>query len=677
MKKIINFCYNKKIRLVELLIIMYKKSRRFYGQHANKLAVFPKLSSIIKGIFSVFGLKIVFYDPDKEKQLEKLLDKMTVSYDGKTRFYYWIDEKIYFSNRYNVIGNMPVDYSIVVNNSITDIKNSLGSVNSNKYIDLLNAVERYIDRICKELTVVHGDKVEKIVNNLQSMKTLKAHDVEDALQRILFWNALLHQTGQTLVGLGRLDYILDNFTVEDEKATREVLRDFCVAVHSNYHYKSQALVGDTGQIIVLGGCDENGSSFVNDYTYMFLDIVEQLGLPDPKLMMRVDKNTPRELIEKSVKCVMTGNGSPLFANDCVIIPLLENYGYEKADVYNYAVSACWEPVIIGKSMDQNNLCTISFAKAFCDALKKSIDSTVNDINDFLIIYEDYLVQDIEEQTSKLYWYPWEESPLISIFFDECVRSGLDISKGGSKYNNYGLLTDGLSNAVNSLLNIERLVFEDGKYTLQQVHKVLKKDYKGSELLLSELNSTDEYFGQDSEKVISLSNRLFRICKEAIKGKKNCLGGGFKIGLSSPGYLIDGYQTPATFDGRHKNTALSTHISCDRNIAYTELVSFASQIDYSENGFNGNVIDFMVTPDFINSNKEKFSDFVILSIERGFFEMQMNVVSSDILIDAKNNPNNYRGLIVRVWGFSAYYIDLPEEYQDMLIERALKSEGKAA
>ena len=104
-----------------------------------------------------------------------------------------------------------------------------------------------------------------------------------------------------------------------------------------------------------------------------------------------------------------------------------------------------------------------------------------------------------------------------------------------------------------------------------------------------------------------------------------------------------------------------------------MINFASSLNYGKYGFNGNVVDFMVTPTFINSNFNKFKDFIALSIDIGFFEMQMNVISSEILIKAKDNPNLYKNLIVRVWGFSAYFNDLPESYKDLLIERAVASE----
>ena len=141
--------------------------------------------------------------------------------------------------------------------------------------------------------------------------------------------------------------------------------------------------------------------------------------------------------------------------------------------------------------------------------------------------------------------------------------------------------------------------------------------------------------------------------------------------------MDGNVTGATLDGRKQGEPLSTHISCDKDIAYTELISFAAKLDYSNGGFNGNVVDMMVSPDFIKSNMEKFNLLIETGILQGFFQLQMNVVSSDILIKAKRNPDKYKNLIVRVWGFSAFYVDLPVSYQNMLIKRALKSEGKIA
>lgn len=676
-KKAIDLFYKYNVHSYQLLVIMYKRAFEKYSKHSTQRGFISMAHCCFDSLITTLKSKIIYCDNDKVSQYEKLLENMSVSYDGASKFYYWIDKNIYFNNRYKVLGNMPVDYSMVVDNSIDDIKQYVKRIGkeSQQFIRLINAIENYLDKICNEISRKNTYNAKKIVTNLNKMKTQRAKTLEDALQRILFWNSLLHQTGMMLVGLGRLDKILDRFAINDENETKTLLKEFCIVLHKYYDFKSQALRGDTGQIIILGGEKEDGTYFYNRYTYMFLEIIKSLNLPDPKLMLRVSKKMPEALIGEALKCVATGNGSPLFSNDDVIIPLLIKYGYDKVDAYEYAVSACWEPVITGKTLDQNNIFTVSYAWVFEKTMEIAKTKRVNNFGVFLKIFENVLTDHVSKVLVGMDNINWESYPLLSLFYEECVSSGKDISQGGAKYNNYGLLTDGLSNVVNSLLNIYKYVFKEKKYTLNQVDSILTNNYVNAKDVKRMVANAEDYFGQDSKRVIKLTNTLYNMIKQVLVGKKNRLGGGYKIGLSSPNYLMDGNNLRATFDGRSSKEPLGTHISCDRNLAYTELISFASEIDYSGVGFNGNVVDFMVTPEFIDNNQEKIKTLVLAAVEKGFFQMQINVVSSRMLIDAKKNPEKYRNLIVRVWGFSAYYVDLPEKYKDMLINRALKNEGK--
>lgn len=114
---------------------------------------------------------------------------------------------------------------------------------------------------------------------------------------------------------------------------------------------------------------------------------------------------------------------------------------------------------------------------------------------------------------------------------------------------------------------------------------------------------------------------------------------------------------------------------DSDKDFAEIVSFASKLDCGGCKFNGNSVDLIFTPDFIKNHMSEFTDFIYSSINLGFFQMQMNVLSSKTLIEAKEDPLLHPKLIVRVCGFSAYFNDLSEEYKDLLIERALKNEGK--
>lgn len=612
-------------------------------------------------------------DKQPGQQIVHMLKKTKIHYERGNRFYYYIDENVSLWSDKPVIHNLPLDYTLIAHASLEEIKRVACSKKISKEMritneNILSAVEEYLLRCVKYLknlgTLDTAERVSRII-------TEKSRNMEDALQRILIWNQFLHQSGHTLMGLGRLDKILDRYCEGlSNKETEDILTDFCICLHRHYIFKSQALLGDTGQLIVLGGLEEDGSYFCNNITGALLDIISRLNLPDPKLLLRVSASMPRKLAAKACSCIVKGNGSPLLSNDDLIIPLMQEFGYEKEDTYGYCTSACWEPLIPGKTMDQNNLDNVIFAGPMADFLNVLEQSKYQNFESLL---NDYC-REIEKQAKRCAEsasaIKWKEDPLLTMFYPDCLMNGRDISEGGARYNNYGLLSVGLSNTADALLNIKKAVYEEKKFTLQELKDVMKQ-----EEIFKKLSSVSPHFGDDSDIAVQVSQRLFDAAKAGIADVRNSFGGRFKIGLSSPGYVDCGKKIPETPDGRKAGEPLGVHISSMHGQAYTELVSFAASLDYSRGGFNGNVVDIMAAPSFIENNFEKFVDFLQFGIKRGFFQMQMNVVSSSILLEAQKHPEKFTGLIVRVWGFSAYFNDLPEEYKNLLIRRALQNEGK--
>lgn len=303
--------------------------------------------------------------------------------------------------------------------------------------------------------------------------------------------------------------------------------------------------------------------------------------------------------------------------------------------------------------------------------KEDLNSFV-DFNSFLDTYKQYLSKYLDELLDYINRQDWEQDPLLSLFIDNCNKNSKDFSQGGAIYNNYGLTSVSLSNTVNSLFNIKKLVFDDEKYSLDELNSIRKDNFK-DENILTELKKQVK-FGMDDEEIINLTNEITKCTNDVIASKTNRFGDKFKFGLSAPSYISKSPNIKASFDGRRDFEPFNVHISNENNKDYTELMRFASKIDYSEHRFNGNVVDFMVTPDFITKNFDKFLDFIQMSLDMGVFQMQLNVVDSQTLIDAQNNPEKYPNLIVRVWGFSSYFKDLPKEYQDVLIKRALENES---
>ena len=649
-------------------LMQYKKCLYQYAMRTRfryGAATVPKIAMLK----SVGKFTPIFTDCNSNSKLiqyKKMLKAIKVDCHLNNGFLYFIDEKVVPYNAYSVIDNMPLDYSIVVDYSLDDLRN----INSKKKNDisaqntlLLDEIEEFISRIEKHSDASNKKQISYLVN----MKTNKAESLEEALQRILFWNMLLNQTDHLLNGFGRLDKILDRFSEESDIGI--IIENFLNCLHSYYEYKSNAVLGDTGQIIILGGLEEDGTYFFNKITYEMLRAFSKLKLPDPKALLRVSKNMPEDLLRLAVDCIATGCGTPLLSDDDKVIPAIEWFGYDHQDAVNYAVSACWEPLIPGKSLEQNNLFDINFGKVFVDTYSDERFIHSASIDDVVLLYKEHLETHLEVLKKKLDLIVWERDPICTLFSLDCLNNNKDISEGGSKYNNYGLLSVGLASAVDSLININRFVFNEQKYTLEDVVHALSSNYKDNDQIRSYFTENTNGFGSNSKESLALTEIFLNCVEDNLKEYRNPLGGRVKFGLSSPAYVNGGIATAATADGRTLGEPFRTHISKDSPYAMLDVMEFSSKLNFNGCRSNGNVADIMIQTSMVLKDKEKLFLYLWNCLKSGFFQAQFNVLTYAQLVDAKAHPEKYPSLIVRVWGFSAYFNDLPEEYKDALIERA--------
>ena len=648
-------------------------------KYYRKYGILNTIIYFLKGTFRRYcpSLKL-----SKGEQIKRLLSKCNININ-KEGFIYNIDSYKVLNNKKRILDNFTIDYSIILDNSLEDLINKVKLIDNidyrNNVLNVLEGINIILDKEINKLSDSKRLDKEKYLGYLNNIKNGKCKSFEEALQRILFFNQLLWQTNHMLNGLGRLDLLLDKYYEKDKDNYTEdevinIIKDFLLKLHDNYWYKSNSLLGDTGQIIILGGTLEDNTYFTNDLTYYFIRCIKELQIPDPKILLRVNKDVPKDLMELSLSCIKTGVGCPLLANDEVIINNLIKFGYDKKDAYNYVTSACWEPLILGDSLDQNNVDSIVYIKPFNKLLDEYDLDKIDNIEKLLSVYKTYLEDYLKDFLIKNS-FKWEEDPLISLFITSCNKRGIDISNGGAKYNNYGFTSVSLPNLVNSILNIETLVFKEHKYTLKELNNARLNNFK-DESILKDIKNVKERFGQDSDHIIDITNNIINIVGDYLNDKRNIFNGKYKFGLSAPSYISASYNVLASLCGRRNYEPFDVHISINKySNGYTELFSFASSLNYSNNSFNGNVIDFIVSKTFIEKNFDKFNLFLKLSIDKGFFETQMNVINSDILLRAKKNPQEFPNLIVRVWGFSAYFNDLPDEYKDVIIKRTLEYEGK--
>ena len=629
---------------------------------------------------------IAVYCNNKGLQIANTFPNINITIRPGRRFQTWIDTGIEFVNKNRMVDNTSPHYGVIIDNSIESLitlyDESIKTESNKQVILVLKSVKEYILRIC--------DKIEDLIEqnpqdfylrnthkHFQKMLTDRAETLEDALQRILFWSSIFWQCNQRLIGIGRLDKLLNRFVNEVDEVgdlkVKEIIKDFLTEMHRYYAFKSNPVaMGDTGQIIILGGIEPGGKYFCNAFTYLFIDAIKELHLPDPKSLLRVSDKMPEDLLQRAIDSIASGIGCPLLSNDDIVIPALMEFGYEQTDACNYVTSACWEPLAYGMSLEVNNIFDLNYAEVLCDICRDSSLLSCHSFDEVITLYCERLGKYVDEILSQLAEIRWEMNPLMSLFVVSCREVGKDVSQGGAKYNNYGILTVGLSNTVNSLMNLRELVFGTKEYTISDFVAAQKSNFSGFEELKKKLSNSG-YFGKDDELVISLINKITETVYRRGSSFRNQFGGKLKWGLSSSGYAEKGKNTEATLDGREAKQPLGVHISNNKSEPFTELVLFASKLNYSGNRSNGNVLDFFVAPQLINNNFDKFLLFIRSAIKIGFYQMQMNVVSSEVLRDALLHPENHVDLIVRVWGFSAYFNELPRRYQELLIQRAEESE----
>ena len=571
-----------------------KKLVLFYKVFRANVSLSEKISWLFKCFFKS---KIIKKQKYQGIQFKNVYSNARIELVQDELFAYSIDFLTIPSMEKNMsFGNLTVDYGEVLDYSLEELKNKY---NGDSFYDknityLLEGIELMIPKMIEAVKKSNLKNKKEIINTYNNILKGKITSTFGAMQKILFYNQLLWQSDVTLIGLGRLDKLLEKYYENDIKnkvitknKMKNYIKSFYRVLHKDFYLKSGALIGDTGQIIILGGTNNDGTYFCNELTYLFIEALKELNLPDPKILLRVNKNIPSDLMKLSLDTICTGVGSPLFANDDIIIPKLKEFGFGD-ESYNYVTSACWEPFLASKTSDQNNIKSINFANPFNRLLDKEDLNKFKNVDQILKTYDKYLKEYLNEFTEEVDRFEYNNNCLLSLFYPNCKLEGKDIGEGGAKYNNYGVTSIGMSSVINSLLNIEKIVFKNKDMTFVELNEKRKENFIDEELL-NKLKQNKQSYATDDEKVVKYTNIIINYTNNCLKKYKNYMGGSIKFGLSSPSYIIDSKNFPATLDGRKNGEPFTVHISSSK-VGYTELFNFASKLEYGKLGFNGNVLD---------------------------------------------------------------------------------------
>lgn len=477
--------------------------------------------------------------------------------------------------------------------------------------------------------------------------------------------------------LGRFDQYMYPYFRKDidsgrltEDEALELVEEFFISCNKDSDLYTGMQQGDNGQSLVLGGLNPDGTDSFNALSRLCMQASLELKLIDPKINLRVNKNTPLEIYEFGTELTSKGLGFPQYLNDDVVIPCLKHWGYQDEDAHNYTVAACWEHIIPGYGADIPNLNTMSYIRTIVDTLDRL--PARSSFEDYLELVHQSITDQAQELVNQVRNIYMEPAPLLSLMMQDTVTEGKDISKG-NRYNNFGFHGAGLSTAVDSLAAVRKYVFEDKTISAQDMVRMCRTNFKGHEHIQNVLRYEAPKMGDDDDRVDALAVMLLDWFADALEGKTNERGGIYRAGTGSAMYYVwDSRERMATPDGRREGEELacnyspSLFIRCNGPVSI--LKSFAKP--HLERVANGGPLTIELSDSMFRNAESihKVAMYVKSFMDLGGHQMQINAVNRDKMLDAKQHPENYRNLIVRVWGWSGYFVELDECYQDHIIKR---------
>ncbi len=499
----------------------------------------------------------------------------------------------------------------------------------------------------------------------------------EALQALRILHFAMWCEGNYHNTLGRFDqymmpYLrrdLDSGVLTREQAM-ELLEAFFLSCNRDSDLYPGMQQGDNGQSIVLGGVTPDGRDGYNLLSEMCLQASAELRLIDPKINLRVNKNTPPAVYRLGTQLTKLGLGFPQYENDDMAVPGLMSLGYAEADARDYAMAACWEFIIPGKGMDIPNIGAVPLASLVGGVIRREL-MTADSMDTLMAAIEAEIqrqVKAIANGIHNLYVIP---SPYLSLFFEDCVENVRDISLG-CRYNNFGLHGTGIAPAADMLAAVRQTVFEDG-FDRKTLLSALESNFDHAETLQHRLKYDCPKMGNDDDRADQYAVRLLHIFAQAVKGLTNERGGVYRAGTGSAMYYIwHGTDMDATPDGREAGSPLPANYAPSLNVKLDGPVSLIKSFVKPALGevINGGPLTIEFS-DTVFRNDEaiaKVAALVKLFIDLGGHQLQLNTVNREQLLDAQAHPEQYRNLIVRVWGWSGYFVELNRCYQDHIISR---------
>ena len=558
-------------------------------------------------------------------------------------------------------------------------------------------------------------ELEAMADTLDWIMEHPCRSFRDALQCVWLYQLAMCLDGQLHgISFGRIDQYLGSYYEQDlakgeitpEQAQELVDMFFLKLMELNKIWSERSTRSNPGYtcgtLITLGGVDMEGRDATNPVTYMFLQSSARMSLNVPQAL-RIHPGTPMDLWEAGIETTKICGGIPTFENDSAIIPAMMRRGVPLEYARNYCLIGCVEPSIGGYEWAQPGG---NGTQSYINIVSAMLMAINNGINPFHpkgtpanekiqgpetgYLYEmdsmDQVLSAVKTQFD--YWMAWHANctntwetvaafhtplPMVSATVTGCMESGKDVMWGGAMFNSTGNSCIGIGNVADSLNIINQVCFRQKIATTRELYDALMNNWEGYEELRQRIVGKLPHFGNadpDCDRFMTFAATTYADAITRCVGPRgnHYTAGCYPVTLN----VVFGYGTAATPDGRKQGDPLSDGISpvqaMDKNGPLSTIHSLLT-FDYTNYG-NGTLCNMKFHPTALAAKDglKKLVSVMQSYFNKGGMELQLNIVSGDTLRDAQAHPENYRDLVVRVAGFSAYFVEVYKDSQDDLIRR---------
>ena len=584
----------------------------------------------------------------------------------------------------------------------------------------VNAYARNLSRQATRDAEAEGDPVrraelERLAEICAKVPENPCDTLDEAINACwIVWLSLHMESTNAGLSIGRMDQWLQRYFEADiaklstpderEEYVRKAIELVgCFYMRCTDHLPMIIDIGNylfggssSDQAITLGGITPEGEDAVNDMTYIFLKVTELLNIRDPNINARYNPEKNSDIyLKRLCEVNLITAATPSMHNDLAVMESLKEFEYAPEDLRDWSATGCVEPTLSGKHIGHTNCMMMNMVAAFEMAMNNGRHPLMNwdvgpktgsieagdftEFEDFLgafLTQYRFLIDSSVEYNNMLgeAHNVLRPTPLLSSLINDSIENGKDVTAGGARYNSSGSACIGLADVTDSLMVIKKLVYDGKKVSFADLKKAVDTNFVEDPALHAMVTRKVPLFGSGSEEALEMAGRITRFTHDTYGGHRNFRGGPYTAGFwSMSNHVAFGTLTGALPSGRLAGKAFTPGLTPEPNASKNLLDNIRDVARLDPHDMNNNIaFNVKVVPSARDTHEQVVDNMFSYAktyFDLGGMQMQMNVVTSDMLRDAMAYPENYRNLLVRISGYNAYFVTLNRDMQIELIERA--------